>query len=254
MAHLAAAESPRCSGEVSRKRRLLPRSRMHTHACIHARAHAHTHTQHVHTRKHKHTRTHIHTHTHARTHTHAHTHTRARARAHTHTHTDALYRRLSYPPVVAGVVSGTQFVVGGGGGKAKSGVPNRITMLEAQEGNPDLQVRDANVPPRRYQWRGCAPGPCWRRVCRAPDAPAGARDRQGACASCRCGAYGCTDRLLCVRACVRACVGAGGGVPRLWRRSRCVPGGSPRAENVRSDDGRRCRARMHLHRQGADEG
>ena len=63
-----------------------------------------------------------------------------------HAHADARYRRLSYPPVVAGVVSGSQFVVGGGGGKAKSGVPNRITMLEAQDGNPDLQVRDPNAP------------------------------------------------------------------------------------------------------------
>ena len=38
------------------------------------------------------------------------------------------------------MIADTQFVVGGGGGKAKSGVPNRITMLAAQKGNKDLEV------------------------------------------------------------------------------------------------------------------
>jgi len=61
---------------------------------------------------------------------------------------DALYRRLNYPPTAAVVIADSQFVVGGGGGKAKSGVPNRITMLAAQKGNKDLEVR---APPLRVR-------------------------------------------------------------------------------------------------------
>lgn len=51
---------------------------------------------------------------------------------------DARYRKLTYPPTAAAVISGTHFLVGGGGGKAKTGVPNRITLVA--DGKPDLQV------------------------------------------------------------------------------------------------------------------
>jgi len=78
--------------------------------------------------------------THARTHTHV--------RCPSLSPADALYRRLNYPPTAAAVIADTQFVVGGGGGKAKSGVPNRITLLAAQKGNKDLEVR---APPLRVR-------------------------------------------------------------------------------------------------------
>lgn len=52
---------------------------------------------------------------------------------------DARYRRLTYPPTAACAVSSALYVVGGGGGKAKSGVPNRITLVA--DGKPDLQEK-----------------------------------------------------------------------------------------------------------------
>jgi hypothetical protein len=51
---------------------------------------------------------------------------------------DARYRRLTYPPTAAEAISNTLYVVGGGGGKAKTGVPNRITLLGDAPGNLEV--------------------------------------------------------------------------------------------------------------------
>ena len=44
----------------------------------------------------------------------------------------AKYVKLKYPPTASAVLSDKLFAVGGGGGKSKSGIPNRVILTSSR--------------------------------------------------------------------------------------------------------------------------